>query len=160
MSSKPRTRVNLAQIATQLADRRELWQPLVRYDALSRYYVRLASSPDYEAWLLTWLPGQRTDWHDHGGSAGAFLTVAGALTERHATVEPDGALRVLTEPRALATGALRAFGTRHVHQVANNALEPATSVHVYSPALVEMNTYREHDAELHQISSQLVGLNW
>ena len=55
-------------------------------DPVDRYYVRLARQREFEAWLLTWLPGQGTDWHDHGGSAGAFMTLRGVLTERHAEV--------------------------------------------------------------------------
>jgi hypothetical protein len=33
----------------------------VAYDPVARYYVRLAREPEFEAWLLTWLPGQGTD---------------------------------------------------------------------------------------------------
>ena len=36
---------------------------------------------DYEAWLLTWLPGQSTGLHDHGGSAGAFTVLSGVVEE-------------------------------------------------------------------------------
>ena len=79
-----------AEIATRLAGQHALWEPLVRYDPISRYYARLASEPDFEAWLLTWLPGQGTEWHDHGGSAGAFVVVRGELTERTATVSQVG----------------------------------------------------------------------
>jgi len=157
---KSRPRTNLADTVARLAEQRTLWESLVRYDPVSRYYARLASQPDYEAWLLTWVPGQGTDWHDHGGSAGAFLTVRGTLTEKHATVRPDGDPVVETQPRELSTGALRAFGTRHIHKVTNNALEPAVSLHVYSPALVEMNQYEPDGRILRLVDSQLVGLNW
>ncbi len=77
MSKKNRVPVNLVQLATQLAAQTSLWEPLVDYDPVSRYYARLARESDFEAWLLTWVPGQGTEWHDHGGSAGAFITVRG-----------------------------------------------------------------------------------
>ena len=77
---KCRPRINLADTVARLAEQRTLWESLVRYDPVSRYYARMSSEPYYEAWLLTWVPGQGTDWHDHGGSAGAFLTVRGTLT--------------------------------------------------------------------------------
>ena len=67
---QPRPRTNLAEIATRLAAQRSLWEPLIQFDPVSRYYSRLAAEPTFEAWLLTWVPGQGTDWHDHGGSAG------------------------------------------------------------------------------------------
>jgi len=60
-AATPRSRVDLAATATRLAAQRSLWEPLVAYDPLSRYYVRLAAEPGFEGWLLTWLPGQGTD---------------------------------------------------------------------------------------------------
>ena len=137
MPKKNRARINLVQTAS-----------------------RLAAEPTFEAWLLTWVPGQGTDWHDHGGSAGAFITVRGTLTEQQATVSPVGPPRIVPQPRELSAGTLRAFGTKHIHRVSNNALEPAASLHVYSPALIEMNQYEADGLFLHLIHSQLVGVNW
>ncbi len=159
-SRKTRPRHNLVEIATRLAGQLEVWEPLVRYDPISRYYVRLAKEREFEAWLLTWVPGQGTEWHDHGGSAGAFVVVRGELTERTATVSQTGPPRIVDEPRVLSDGSLRAFGTKHVHRVTNNGLEPAVSVHVYSPALVEMNSYAEDGPRLWQTGSRLIGVNW
>ena len=86
MPRKNRSPINPVKIATSLAKQQALWEPLVSYDPVARYYVRLAREHEFEAWLLTWLPGQGTAWHDHGGSAGAFITLRGVLTERHAEV--------------------------------------------------------------------------
>ena len=158
--SSPRPRTNLAAIATRLAAQRSLWEPLVAFDPVSRYYARLASEPTFEAWLLTWVPGQGTDWHDHGGSAGAFVTVDGTLTEEHATVSPFAAPRIVPGARQLSTGTLRSFGSKHLHRVTNRTLEPAVSLHVYAPALVEMNAYTAAGAELRLVRSQAVGVDW
>ena len=159
---KPKLRVpvDLSAIATRLAGQSRLWSPLIKFDPLSRYYVRLASEPDYEAWLLTWVPGQGTDWHDHGGSAGAFSVLSGTLTEESAAVTPDADARVLPDPRRLVTGTLRSFGRKHVHRVTNQEWEPAVSVHVYAPALAEMNGYVREGDRLRLASSSLVGVNW
>ena len=62
--------------------------------------------------------------------------------------------------RELSAGTLRQFGTKHVHRVTNNDLVPAVSLHVYAPALVEMNQYRPAGDLLQLSESQLVGLNW
>jgi predicted metal-dependent enzyme (double-stranded beta helix superfamily) len=121
--------------------------------------VRLAREPEFEAWLLTWLPGQGTEWHDHGGSAGAFMTLRGVLTERHAEVS-CGPPRIIAGARELVAGTLRPFGSRHVHQVTNEGVEPAASIHVYAPALVEMHQYEVAGDLLHVVDSQLVGVNW
>ncbi|WP_375425899.1 cysteine dioxygenase family protein [uncultured Friedmanniella sp.] len=150
----------LGQIAQRLAARTDLWQPLVRYDAQNRFYTRLAAEPDYEAWLLTWLPGQGTLWHDHGGSAGAFATVQGTLTERHAVPVGDGTARIAAGERRLSDAAVRPFGRQHIHQVVNAELLPAVSVHVYAPSLSEMNEYEAHGSLLSLTRSQLAGVNW
>jgi len=71
----------LYHLARQLADRTDLWRPHVRFAHESRWSVRVAVTSDYEAWLLTWLPGQGTHWHDHGGSGGAFVVLQGTLVD-------------------------------------------------------------------------------
>jgi len=151
--------VDLAATATRLSDAAHLWEPLVDYDPVSRFYARLALTPEHEAWLLTWVPGQGTDWHDHGGSAGAFVVVRGALTEEHARLQPDGSA-VVAETRSLGTGALRPFGTRHIHKVTNTGLEPAVSIHVYAPALTRMNGYVRDGDRLELVESRLAGVAW
>lgn len=88
------------------------WPVQARFDPLERWYARITGDAEHEVWLLTWLPGQGTDLHDHGGCAGAFLVVSGALTEE--TVH-QGRLRPVTHP----AGAGRRFGRRHVHRVTN-----------------------------------------
>ena len=160
MPNKFRTPVNLPELALRLAAQTELWAPLVDFDPVSRYYSRLAKENDYEAWLLTWLPGQGTNWHDHGGSAGAFVTLRGSLTEEHALVRPGRPAQVAPQARVLTAGTLRPFGRQHIHRVTNTTLDPAISLHVYSPSLVEMNEYELDGSLLHLASSQLAGLNW
>ena len=67
----------LRQLVLDVATRPERWLALVRYDADRRWYQRLARDEDHEVWLLSWLPGQHTGFHDHGSSAGAFAVVRG-----------------------------------------------------------------------------------
>ena len=156
---KQRHLVDLAATATRLAASTDLWESLVDYDPVSRYYARLARTPEHEAWLLTWVPGQGTDWHDHGGSAGAFVVVRGALTEEHARLqEHDSA--VVAETRQLTAGTIRPFGTRHIHRVTNTGLEPAVSIHVYAPALARMNGYVREGDRLRLVESRLAGVAW
>ncbi len=155
----------LATEAIRLAAHTELWQALVRYDAVSRYYARLVEGGPYEAWLLTWLPGQGTEWHDHAnlgrvdGSAGVFTVLRGTLTERHARPE-DGGLRIASGSRLLVAGELRPFGERHVHKVSNDQLEPAVSLHLYAPALAGMNAYTPVAGRLVRSDAQRAGAHW
>ena len=148
------------EFLTQLAEQRRLWEPLITFDPRSRHYVQLANQSGVEAWLLTWLPGQGTEWHDHGGSAGAFLPVRGALTERLAMVQRDRRPRIRPEVRTVETGMLRPFGTKHVHRVTNEGAEPAVSLHAYAPALVEMNEYLVDGDQLRLVAAQRAGQSW
>ncbi|NGN66224.1 cysteine dioxygenase [Streptomyces sp. A7024] len=133
-----RTPTQLAETARRAAAETGFWRPRVRFDAAERYYARLEVTDDYEVWLLTWLPGQGTGIHDHGGSSGAFTVVQGELTERTFTAAPTR-----PSPWALPAGAIRAFGPRHTHEVVNHGAVPAVSVHAYSPALTSMSYYEE-----------------
>jgi predicted metal-dependent enzyme (double-stranded beta helix superfamily) len=112
------------------------WLALVRYDPDQRWYHRLAAASDHELWLLSWLPGQETGFHDHGQSAGAFAVVLGALSERAA---PRGWIRPGARP--LAEGSVRSFGPRYVHNVSNPYGQPAVSIHAYSPPLAAMRRF-------------------
>ncbi|MET9133375.1 cysteine dioxygenase [Streptomyces antibioticus] len=123
----PATVAEFVGLARSLAADRSQWEHLVRYDAASRWYHRLRTGPGYEVWLLSWVPGQGSGPHDHGLSSGVLTVLDGALTERTEHGE-----------RVLGAGAQRVFAPGYVHEVANDALEPAVSLHVYFPGLTEM----------------------
>jgi predicted metal-dependent enzyme (double-stranded beta helix superfamily) len=113
------------------------WVARVRLDPEGRWYERIRMTDCYEVWLISWLPGQSTGFHDHGGSAGAFGVVWGALDE---CVVPRSGHRALVTQ--VASGDVRAFGPRYVHDVRNPAAgSVAVSLHAYSPPLSEMTRY-------------------
>ena len=111
----------------------------VRFDPVTRWYKRLAATQDMEVWLLSWLPGQGTGLHDHGGSSGVFTVVSGELHERSLVVTP--LRRAGARERVLTPGTQRVFGPTYVHEVTNMGTEPAVSVHVYAPRLESMTMY-------------------
>ncbi|MFI7388862.1 cysteine dioxygenase [Streptomyces sp. NPDC049813] len=123
----PGTVAEFAGLARSVAADRSQWEHLVEYDATSRWYHRLRTGPGYEVWLLSWVPGQGSGLHDHGPSSGVLTLLHGELTER----TQGGA-------RTLRAGAQRVFGAGYVHEVVNDSLEPAVSLHVYFPGLTEM----------------------
>lgn len=124
-----------ARIAADVARDRDRWAHLLRYDPDQRFSALVDATGDVEIWLLSWLPGQQTDLHDHAGSAGAFTVVSGVLTER--------VIRS-TEPvdHAVIVGQTRVFGPRYVHQVRNLGVDPTVSIHVYRPERAGMRSYR------------------
>jgi Cysteine dioxygenase type I len=159
-------------LAVALALRTDLWGPLVRFHEDARWTHQLDADqllgaldpsvhgdlPDAEVWLLSWLPGQGTDLHDHGPSAGAFAVARGALTERVVARGRDGhARKSVTD---LARLRVRFFGPHYVHQVTNTRPDPAVSVHVYTPGLSVMNLYRVEEARLVQTASERAGVDW
>ncbi len=144
--------------ARRLAACPDDWDVAPRFDPAQRWYHRLLDEPGLEAWLLTWLPGQQTDLHDHGGSAGAFVVVSGTLTERTVHV-PSGGDATLVE-RALPSGAGRQFGEHHVHQIVNAGLVPAVSVHVYGPELSTMTRFRLERGRLVVAAVDRAGAQW
>ncbi|MFC0529468.1 cysteine dioxygenase [Phytohabitans kaempferiae] len=147
------------------------WPIQPQYDPDERWYARIAETAEHEVWLLTWLPGQETDWHDHGGSAGAFTVVSGALVERTVITTPrkrSAALHVSAGAPGggrvrymdLPAGSGRRFGTHHVHGVANRGEVPAISIHVYAPALRSMTRYRLVDGKLRVAEIERAGVSW
>jgi mannose-6-phosphate isomerase-like protein (cupin superfamily) len=141
-------------LARDLAAQPQDWPVPPRFDPQRRWYHRLPTAPGTEAWLLTWLPGQGTELHDHGGSSGAFVVVSGILTED--TV--DGAARL--HAQTVRAGAGRRFGPHHVHRITNNGTSPAVSLHVYGPALGSMTRYALTDGRLTIAAVERTGDNW
>lgn len=145
-------------LAMTLAAHPERWRSLVDYRTDTRWYRLLERTEQHEVWLLSWLPGQGTDLHDHGPASGAFAIAAGTLTERVLATKPGRPLVEAT--RELAAGRCRAFGPHYVHQVTNTGTVPAVSVHVYAPALTVMNRYRVKLGELRHVGVAQAGVEW
>ena len=164
-------RTGAAGLAAALAAAAPRWLDLVEYRTDSRWTHLLAREaaaaaldPDLHAdlagaqvWLLSWLPEQGTPLHDHGTSAGAFTVVRGTLTEKVFAAGRNG---VTESSSDLTAGRVRHFGPHYVHQVTNTQAEPAISVHVYTPGLSWMNTYRIDGTSLVRTGTERAGVDW
>jgi predicted metal-dependent enzyme (double-stranded beta helix superfamily) len=111
--------------------------PQIEYDEQERWHQRLYRDARVDLWLISWMPTQGTQLHDHGGSAGAFTVVRGCLDE--SVHRAEHAQRLLERRRVM--GSTVSFGPHYVHDVRNVCAEPAVSVHAYSPPLTVMNYY-------------------
>ena len=106
----------------------------------------MAGSDLFEAWVIAWPPGGSIELHDHGGSAGAVVVVAGELIETTVVSEPWG--DVALESKGVGVGGSISFGGHNIHDVVNSGDAPAISVHVYAPRLNSMTYYRVADRRL------------
>jgi mannose-6-phosphate isomerase-like protein (cupin superfamily) len=120
----------------------------VRLSTERRWYDRLYQGPDYDIWVISWLPGQSTGFHDHGESSGAFVVATGLLEEHR-----PGEQTLVLHP-----GKSRAFGPDYAHDVRNVSLAPAVSIHAYSPPLSEMNEYELDGSRLISVNARLNGM--
>ncbi len=104
--------VELESHARAIAASPSLWLPFAGLEE-PRFRLKLPTGPEYEAWLLTWLPGQTTGLHDYGGSSGCITVLEGTVWE--AVVDPQGIAR---ETR-FAVGDLRRFYEYIIREVRN-----------------------------------------
>ena len=141
--AEPGTRVpplsqhELAAQVRRIAGQPATWVSRVRLDSEGRWYEQIHLDDRHELWLISWLPGQSTGFHDHGGANGAFSVVWGALDE---CVPPRSGIAATVRP--VTQGVVRAFGPHYIHDVRNTAKDSvAVSVHAYSPPLSAMTRY-------------------
>jgi rhodanese-related sulfurtransferase/predicted metal-dependent enzyme (double-stranded beta helix superfamily) len=132
-----RTPEDLAHIVSEFVVS-DGWIDKVRLRTEQRWYERLYLAPDYDIWVISWLPGQSTGFHDHGGSSGALVVATGILEEH----------RPGERTHVLHPGKPRAFGPDYAHDVRNASLAPAISIHAYSPPLSDMNEYELDGSQL------------
>jgi hypothetical protein len=132
----------LAALATELAGERSLWEHLVRHDLDERYFTQLYRDAHVDVWLICWLNQQDTGYHDHDVSAGAVFVADGVLAEDRFHFD-GGTLRETSRERR--AGAVFDFDAAYIHRLRHPGGGPATSVHVYSPALWRMGYYLPDD---------------
>jgi hypothetical protein len=133
----------LARLAVDLGHERRFWEHLIKYDPNTRYFHQLYRDPHLDVWLICWLNAQDTGYHDHDLSSGAVYVVEGKICEDYFHRGEDGWIRERTHERE--AGSLLQFDSAYIHGLRHAGGPPATSIHVYSPALWRMGHY-EPDA--------------
>jgi quercetin dioxygenase-like cupin family protein len=139
------TAAGLEQLVGRIARRPDLWQPLVVIDRERRRYELLYEDDRVDIWVLSWMPGQRTGFHDHDRSDVALVCAQGELDEGSLTIDAEA------ETVRMTPGVSRIGPAGYIHAVAHRAGEPAISIHAYSPPLVCVGQYRRQpDGRLHR----------
>jgi hypothetical protein len=113
--------------------------PFIDFDPDARWHQRIYRDRSVDTWLISWLPSQGTQLHDHGGSAGAFTVVSGELAEAVYNRRADGTGHLREHVRL--PGSSVGFDPRYMHDVRNLSAAPAVSVHSYSRPLTSMTYY-------------------
>ena len=140
-----RTAADLGQLVGRIARRPDLWQPLVVIDRDRRRYELLYEDDRVDIWVLSWMPGQRTGFHDHDRSEVALVCAQGELDEGRLSID------AAAETVRMTPGVSRIGPAGYIHAVAHRAGEPAISIHAYSPPLVCVGQYRRQpDGRLHR----------
>src|SRR4051795_1097846 len=75
------TRPERGGLGARLAAEPERWSELVRHDPAQRIFEPVLDLPEVEAWLICWMPGHDTGFHDHDLSSGAVTVLSGSVRE-------------------------------------------------------------------------------
>lgn len=130
----------LEQLVRTIADDPTLWEPLVVVDPDRRRYRLLHEDARIDVWVLSWMPGQGTGFHDHDISGVGLACARGSVVEKQLRL-PSGVSTVEMTP-----GVSRQGGPGYIHSVAHAGGEPAITIHAYSPPLERVGQYRVDEA--------------
>jgi predicted metal-dependent enzyme (double-stranded beta helix superfamily) len=137
----------LRGLVSQIAADRDAWRRLVDLDIEHRHYAQLCRDDHLDVWVISWMNGHDTGFHDHDLSSGAVAVVEGELVEERLTI--GGPPR----RRRYGAGTSFHFDASHVHRMHQAGGGPAISIHAYSPPLWRMGAYAiEPDGALRRTS--------
>jgi hypothetical protein len=137
----------LRRLVAEIAADPIAWRDLVNFDTEHRHFAQLWRDDHVDVWVISWMNGHDTGFHDHDLSSGAIAIVTGELVEERLAV--GGPPR----RRCYRAGETFDFKASHVHRMHQAGGGPAVSIHAYSPPLWRMGAYAiEADGTLRRIS--------
>jgi predicted metal-dependent enzyme (double-stranded beta helix superfamily) len=131
-------RAELRDLVGALAANPEPWKHLVRHDPAQRVFECLRLDDRVEIWLICWMPGHDTGFHDHDLSSGAVVVSQGAVVEERLRVSGPPSLK------RYVPGDVFDFSPVDIHRVTHAGATPATTIHAYSPPLRRLGAYLIH----------------
>ena len=99
-----------------------------------RTHLLLHRDDDVELYLIAWMPGHDTGFHDHDHSAAAIAVLEGEIAEERLAL--TGAVE-----RTVGEGEIVTIAREAIHRVRHSGTRPATTLHAYSPPLQRIGTY-------------------
>jgi predicted metal-dependent enzyme (double-stranded beta helix superfamily) len=107
----------------------------VNLDAEHRHFAQLSRDDYVDIWVISWMNGHDTGFHDHDLSSGAVVVAQGAVVEERLR------LGASPEVRRYVPGDIFDFSPVDIHRVTHAGTTPATTLHAYSPPLRRMGAY-------------------
>ena len=135
------TRALLEDVVERIAVRPDLWEPLVETSPTGVHWARITvpewahggarqgPNGEVEVFVVTWATFTDTRLHSHDGAVSAFVPVRGVVTE----IRPDERLRLV--PRKFVRGVTGVLDGYDVHELQNEHVDVAVSIHAFSPRL-------------------------
>jgi quercetin dioxygenase-like cupin family protein len=124
----------LAETLKAWAETPDNWQHLVRHEDQERVFELVHRDDDVELYLVCWMPGHDTGFHDHDHSAAAITVLEGEITEERLSL--TGAVA-----RTLGKNDVLTIAKEAIHRVKHAGDQPAVTLHAYSPPLSRVGTY-------------------
>jgi hypothetical protein len=128
-------RAELRRLVSAIAADPGAWRSLVRLDAHRRQFEQLWRDGHVDIWVISWMSGHDTGFHDHDLSRGAVAVVQGEVVEERLVLGGG------SHERRHRAGDVFDFDASHVHRMRQDSATPAVSIHAYSPPLWRMGTY-------------------
>ena len=98
---------------------------------------RLIATAFYDVWLITWPDDSGLEPHGHGEVRSVLQVVDGELTEAYS----DRVAGVEAAVRTLRRGSVTTAEPSVVHSLSNRSGAESTTLHVYSPPLVDVTFF-------------------
>ena len=126
----------LEGVARELAARMDSGSRSSTATPTHRRYELVYEDERMDAWVLSWMPGQGTGFHDHYISGVGLCVASGCVREDLMVYGREH------EARQLRAGDTRQGGPGYIHRVSYGEGTPAVTIHVYSPRLDWVGQYR------------------
>ncbi len=143
-------RANLSELVAELSDLQITCEDLSEHVRFAeRSYARnlVRAGPWYHLLVLCWKNGQRSPIHNHAGSSCGVRVLKGDMTETQFQFAANGHVKAIVS-HEFPEGSVVGSEDKDIHQVSNLQAgdAPLVTLHVYSPPLLQMETYSLTDA--------------
>lgn len=134
-------RVDLTHVLNGLArERGEALRSQARFVSGDHYHRELVErAPGLEIWLLSWLPGQDSPIHDHGGVLTITTVLSGRVREDRFERTGFGNVVRPSWSNTRLAGDIDPIDPSEIHRV--SPLVPTVTLHLYAPGCADGNVY-------------------